>query len=153
MTMFKQKLGKRNSVSHFKSTKSSLVDAPISIHSLLSEGRKAQAPRPHPHLAPSAPLSSQCPKQNMKLCVLFSFPWLNVVLSPVSISFGAQTDKLLGFLGLGNFKTWELLQVNSELSYQWVEAYRSCIGGGGGLKVVLRKPDLTQLLTAELLVQ
>jgi len=35
MTMFKQKLGKRNSVSHFKSTKSSLVDAPISIHSLL----------------------------------------------------------------------------------------------------------------------
>lgn len=100
---------KGNSISHFKSPKSSLVNAHISICSLFSENRKAQAPMPHTEhlfLNPfSLLLMSQCLKQNMKLAALFIIPQLNFALFSVCILVGDQTDELLGCWDLGNLGT------------------------------------------------
>lgn len=97
-----------NSISHFKSPKSSLINAHISICSLFLENRKAQAPMPHTEhlfLIPFSLLMSQCLKQNMKLAALFIIPQLNFALFSVCISVGDQTDELLGCWDLENLGT------------------------------------------------
>lgn len=122
MTVFKQELGKGNSISCFKSPKSCLTDAHVFLSSMFSWNRKAQTPALHrEHLLLSCSFSSplclagfsQCPKQKMKLTALFLLPQLNFVLFSVSILVGGRTDKLLGSLELGNLGTRLFRRIHS----------------------------------------